>query len=571
MAVAGALADALMAMYSQLVDNVLGKQTVNKDGKPLRDVCYMHLPNGLPIEAKDFENAWTPDTAPSIASASGTTPAGGGAAGAGGVTPQGAQPTFSIDAARRTAELVDQRLKVTEDGSYQPYQGSELISSAYQAIIMKAQGIPAPPPPADIQKAINDAQNLLWVANTDGTPSGHRTPLYKQYEQLSQAWAEARKNYALANAAAQKDPALGAVWPETSSSLQTDVDNAWNDWRSADADKIENALDTLDSQGGSVGAFFVSQARENFKAWGLGLTGGVAVETQYAEVMPSTWYDPSDDDNGFAELTVSSSSWQGSSASSSSSQASNWYQGHSSSTGGGGGGMIFGITLGADMSHADWNYAQGSQGSGGTFNAWSASMSNVSIDFSWGLCNIYRPYLLSELFILDGWYLPQEPTNCISDGTIAGTIAGQKKDDAAPPGSQETHLLPMITTQFLVVRNVKITADNWGAAGDAMSSWCAQQQTSDQSSSNSASGGVGFLGLGGYVSKTSNDWSGGGSDSETSTRSWNYSGDAQHGTLSINGCQIVGWVGEILPASPRVDGTKQAAGDTHAATPAGQA
>jgi hypothetical protein len=555
MTTTGALADALQAMYSQLVDKVLGSQTVDKNGKQLRDVCYMHMPNGLPIEAKDFANAWTPDTSTSIAAAA---PAGGAPAAP-------SAPTFSIDAARKTAWLVDERLLVTDDGSYLPYQGSEQISSAYQVIIQKAQGDPAPAPPADIQAKIDAAQKLLWVPNADGTPSGRRTPDYAQYERLSQAWADARANFAQAKALAAKDPALGSVWPVTSGSLQQQVDNAWNDWRSAGADDIENALDTLGSIGGSIGAYFVSQSKEIFRAWDLGLTGAVPVGTLYSEVLPSTWYDPNDEQNGFAQLKVSASDWAGSSASSSSSQASSWYQGHTSSVSGGGGAMIFGVTLGADMSHSDSSISQGSQGSGGEFHSWSASMSNVSINFEWGLCNIYRPWLLSELFIIDGWYLPGEPKNCVSDGTVAGTITGQTTDQQHPD-DPETHMLPMVTTQFLVVRNVSITADGWGDAGTAMSSWCQQQESSDQSSSNSASGGVGFLCLGGYVSEQNADWSGQGSGSASSTCSWYFSGGAEHGTLSINGCQIVGWVGEILPASPREDGTNKTSSST--ATPA---
>jgi hypothetical protein len=574
----GALGDALLAMFSQLVDKVLGQQTVDKNGKPLRDVCYMHMPNGLPIEPRDFADPWTPDATSTIA---GTANAGqAGATTAGGPSPAGVagstnagQPTPgapaasqkaatpSQDAARRTAELVDERLLVTSDGSYMPYQGSELISSAYQLVISEAFGIPAPPPPAQIQQQIDAAQKLLWVEKPDGTITGRRTPEYQQYEQFSQAWANARTDYANAESAAAKDPALGNAWPVTSSSLQMAVDNAWNDWRGDDADEIENALDTLGSVGGSVGTYFVSQAKEVFKAWDLGLTGVVPVGTLYSEVLPSTWYDPTDEQNGFSGLTVSASQWQGSSASASASQASNWYKGHCDSTSGGGGGMIFGITLGVDLSKSNGTFSQGSQGSGGTFNGWSSSMSNVSIEFEWGLCNIYRPWLLSELFIIDGWYLPNEPMNCISDGTVGGAVAGQQQDQQHPD-APETHMLPMVTTQFLVVRNVTITADGWGAAGQAMSSWCADQQSSDQSSSSSAGGGVGFLCLGGTVSQSNADWSGQASDSANSGQSFYFSGGAEHGTLTINGCQIVGWVGEILPASPRVDGTKETASGT---------
>lgn len=110
----------------------------------------------------------------------------------------------------------------------------------------------------------------------------------------------------------------------------------------------------------------------------------------------------------------------------------------------------------------------------------------------------------------------------------------------------------MLPTQFLVVRNVKITADSWGDSGHQMETYIAQQQSGDQSSSSSVAGGVGFLGFGGEASHSSADWSGSDSQSATAAGSWFYESHGQTGTLSINGCQIVGWVGEIIPSSPRI-------------------
>src|SRR5262245_33293889 len=66
---AGELAGALMNMLGQLVDKVLGSQAQTKDGKPLRDVCYMHLPSGLPIDPREYANAWTPAGADTLADA----------------------------------------------------------------------------------------------------------------------------------------------------------------------------------------------------------------------------------------------------------------------------------------------------------------------------------------------------------------------------------------------------------------------------------------------------------------------------------------------------------------------
>jgi hypothetical protein len=207
---------------------------------------------------------------------------------------------------------------------------------------------------------------------------------------------------------------------------------------------------------------------------------------------------------------------------------------------------VFGITFGGSTSHTDTNQQSGADASGSQSSSFSSSMSNVKIKVSFGLCNIYRPWLLRELFVIDGWYLPGQKDKIVSDGTIAG----QKGDD-------DSHLLPMIPTQFLVLENVSIEADGWGSAGDQMSNYVRHSDQESQSSSSSVSGGVGFLCFGGTASHGNADWSGGQEATGSGAQSWNFSGNANHGTLTINGGQVVGYVGEILPASPKVDGTKK--------------
>lgn len=274
--------------------------------------------------------------------------------------------------------------------------------------------------------------------------------------------------------------------------------------------------------------------------------GGVAVGTPYTMVMPSSWYDPNDQENGFTKITASHSQFQSHSASSSSQQASSWYKGHSSSTGGSAGGMVFGITFGGSASHSNSDQHSGAHTSGGQSFSFGSTMSNCTIKLEFGLCTIYRPWLLKELFVIDGWYLPGEKDNVVSDGTIGG----QKSQD-------DKHLLPMIPTRFLVLRNISIEANGWGRAGSMMSQDRKDSSRDDQSSSSSVSGGVGFLCFGGTASHSNADWSGDDAQSSSAAGSWFFTGDENHGTLSINGCQIVGYIGEIMPASPRIDGTKK--------------
>ena len=552
----GALADALQDMLRQIVGKIIGGPSHDKDGRPLRDVCYMQMPLGLPIDPRQFSYPWDPAGGDSSADIQDDGKLGASAAQAatkdGKINTPDVKLQHSLASARNTAWLVDQMLKVTGDGTYRPLNASETISSAYEAIITKAQGIPAPPLPDNIQKQVDEAMHILHVYDDKGAIKGF-TKEYKTYQTLKQAYMDAQAAYANAFAAAMNDASLGQVWPVTSKSLQASVDNAYDDWRSSDAEKLENALELVKSIGGSIGNHFLAQARALLDTWSLGLSGSVAAKTPYTQIMPGTWYDPNDTENGFARLKASSSQFQSYSASSSSQMASSWYKGHSSSTGGSAGGMVFGITFGGSASHSNSDQHSGSDTSGSQSYQFSNSMSNVSIEFEYGLCNIYRPWLLSELFVIDGWYLPGEKDKVVSDGTVAGQT-----------NETDSHLLPMIPTQFLVVRNVKITADGWGDSGTQMSNYCTTAQSNDQSSSSNVSGGVGFMCFGGTVSHQNADWSGDDAESSSAAGSWSFKGNAQHGTLTINGCQIVGWVGEIIPASPKVDGTKQVGAATTA-------
>jgi hypothetical protein len=550
MQASGDLAGALQDLLRQIINKVLGGPTHGKGGEPLRDVVYMQLPLGQSIDPRDHSFPWDPAGGDSSSDVQDDGKLGAApvqAAVKDGAPVVDKKLQHAIASARNTAVRFDSMMRVTDDGSFRPFTSAGTISSSYEAIITKAQGIPAPPLPADIQKQIDDAMHVLYVYDAAGKQKG-KTKAFKDYQDLRQAYTDAETAFANAEAAAMTNAALGQVWPVTSKSLKSAVDNAYDDWRSAGAEVIENALETVKAIGGSIGNHFLAQARALYDAWNLGLSGAVAANSPYTQIMPGSWYDPNDRENGFTGITASNSSFQSFSASHSAKAASSWYQGHSSSTSGSAGGMVFGVTFGGSAGHTEANDHSGSNTSGGQASNFGSSMSNVSIKLEFGLCNIYRPWLLRELFVIDGWYLPGEKDKVVSDGTIGGQV-----------GNDDSHLLPMIPTQFLVVRNVVITADGWGEAGNQMSQYCTNATREDQSSSSRMSGAVGFLCVGGTVSRESADWSGDDAESESAAGSCFFHGDSNHGVLTINGCQIVGFIGEILPVSPKVDGTKQTA------------
>jgi len=252
---AGALADALQDLLRQLIDRIVGTPTQGRGGEPLRDVCYLVMPMGEPIDPRDVSFPWDPSGGSSSGEiqddgkfgaaeaqaaaqpAPATPPATPAPDGAGTpATPPPPQIDIKLQhafmAARKTAEKFDRMLRVTSDGSYRTSRiGGGKVSSAYEAVITKAQGIPAPPPP-EIQKQIDEAMRILYVFDENGKQKG-KTKEFKNYQMLKEAYADAEAEYANANSAAMTNAALGQSWPVTSKPLRARVDNAYDDWRSA--------------------------------------------------------------------------------------------------------------------------------------------------------------------------------------------------------------------------------------------------------------------------------------------------------------------------------------------------
>jgi hypothetical protein len=538
-------------MLDTLAGRVLGQQPVDSKGNPTGQVLYMQMSTGLPIDPTTYANPWTPAGGDTMASITGkyqapsasstTTPAASGASGgtASSAPQLNSQLQASIEAAFQTSLLVDELYEVTGNGVLQPYPTSRSLSFAYGSIISGMQPLPAPPPSAQVEQAVQAALQKLYTYDSNGNMVG-QTPGYQAYLANQMAWAQAKANYATDQAYAMADPILGSAWPQTSAVDQTAVDQAYETWMAQGAADIEQALATVSSVGIDTQAAMVTQARQLFDAWNLGIAG-LPSEVNYSMIIPTNWYDSTDDSMGFEKLTATSSAWLAQSANQSSSFANNWYNGQSSSVSGSGGAMFMGIVIGGGASHSEGSSAQGGAAGSSSVQTFDDETTNVTISFEWGLCRIERPWLVSDLFHMGGWYLVNAKQNSISDGTIAGQVSNQQQ------------LMPLIPTACLVVRNVSIQAENWGQAGTALAQANRQQQSSAQSSADSQSVSAGYLFVGGQVSHSESQDSGQGSSGAQSAGSFSFSGGSAGGTLTIQGSQILGWVGEIVPASPPMD------------------
>jgi len=276
----------------------------------------------------------------------------------------------------------------------------------------------------------------------------------------------------------------------------------------------------------------------------LGLAG-VPIAMPYSYIEPTRWYDLEDDDEGWQRLTITSDQYNSHSASQDETNFKNHWESHSSSDSGGGAvGFAF-VFVAADGGTGFSSSSASSSGSSSSSYQFHNDGKNLTIELEYGMCTIHRPWLLGDLFYMKNWYSVNNLKNSISDGSIDNQADSDKTQ------------MPMIPSQFLVIRNVKISATDWGQDGQTFQAMHSEYRSEGQSESDyvSAGGGIslGFITIGGHGSHSSSD------ASDDSSGSTSHSGSADYGwrfinnTLEVRGAQIIAWLSEIVPACAPLD------------------
>ncbi|MGW0137364.1 hypothetical protein [Streptomyces calvus] len=550
----GGVTQALVAALDQ-IHSAITARMVGPDGKPSGTAVYMHLPVGYPIDPTMYSFPWTPaggSTSAAVTSdgrfapatpaaepaAAATTPAAALAA----VPPKpDPQLQHSLQAAAFTSNLVDEMLMVTKNGIAVAWPNRK-VSFAYKTALVGMQAEEVPPPSPEIQARIDAAKKTLFTFDADGNMTGYSRK-YEIYNKNRKAYEDAVSDFANAFAAATTDPVQGQSWPVTSAKYKGAVDRARADLFAMGGQEVEDAIATTQSIGSSAAASFIAQARTLFDSYQLGLAGAVAVNVPYSYIDPSSWWDRKNKDFGTVEVHVESSRLTSGTAGGSTSFGRSFYDNSSSSTSGSVGYGIGFFGASANASHAKSSAVSGMHTDSASWSSFRDETSNATVDFEWFMATIRRPWMLGDLFHMDGWHIVGKPKGCISDGTVDGQL---------PPAGTDK-LLPMVPKGFVVIRNVKISADNWGAAGDSFQKAVADASSNTSSSSTSFGGSVGYMGLGGSVQHSESESHGVFESSSSSGHGWNFHREGQRGTLEIHGSQIVGWVGEITPLAPKVD------------------
>lgn len=457
----------LQALVQGMYDGIFNSVTqAAPGGRPLMQsastVLSLMKP-GLAIRSADFRNPWTP----------------GNTAG-------------SKDAAIHTARLVDVAPKLsslyTESGS--------TITQVYKQIL-DGVTIPAQPPNPAIEKQIADANAVLWreVAVTDsetGEVSQRtvETQLYRDYLDNQAAYNNASVAYNGAYMAAQATATGRNTWPMIAPALQLPVRQAYDRWRAAGADRVEQALAILNTSTQNALSKAWNQAKVLFEGYGALLDesgSGLSEKIQRCTLLPGDWHSSSST-AGWTTVDTASGSFTR--------NATSEYTSY-----GGSAGFSLGIfSIGGSAGHSSQHQHLSSQ------------TSNLRFSYKYTLVTIRRPWMTFNLLGTKGWNLG----NFAAKGAISkGTKAGQAAS-----------IMPLLPTSFVVVKDVRISA-NW-----AKSDWdLIRSQT----------GGGGGFGIGPF--RISGHYA-------HSSSSDTFSSSYANGNIVVPGVQIIGWINQVVPYCP---------------------
>jgi hypothetical protein len=540
----------VLSVLDELIEKAVVRP-VRTNGKPLAlGPVYSQLVLGMPCDPRDYMAPWSPAGGGTIEDVRKNKPeiaVPAGEPGAQPATAPGIDPELQrgINAAWKTSRLVDAMLMVTNDNSYAEYPVGRTVSGAYDNIIAAMQPKPGPAVPPNVQAQIDSAKKVLYqIDPADGSIVG-QTKLYEKYLANAAAYAQAKADFTIAQNKALSDPATARSWPLLSAPFKQKVDIAFDALKAGGAEKVEGALDVLGSVGVSLPAHMVHRAKDTFEQWTLSGLSGVADKTPYAYISPTSWADPAEGASGWQHLTVSHSEYKNHSEFHSSKFVSTHYTRDTSSSSGGGGAAFFGFGGYGSGGTSSLKVRDTFQSQSGDSYRFHNDSKNLTIELQYALCTINRPWLMGDIFYLRDWYMNGTKKNAISDGTVSGMVG-----DFA-------HLMPMIPTHFLAIRNVKITASkqDWGGDGETLSKMYQDSQTQGSNWSAGGSGGFscGLLTIGGHGSHskahTDSTFNSRSSTDTSNNFGWSFDGE----TLEIMGTQIVAWLSAIVPATPPLD------------------
>lgn len=538
---------AVLTIFDTIIDNIKGSRPLKSDDTPLETYVYSQLVEGIMVDPDDFDDAWSPMggipmdevVAEGQAALQQANAGDDPAAAFDQIMDQMSRAQKAFSAAFKTSMLVDQMIQVSSDEIYRAYPaGGRKVSTAYEGVIKGMQALAAPEPTPEVKARVEEARKVLYDLDDEGNILG-KSRLHETYVNNAYRYADAKAEYAEAQQEHLMDPMRAAIWPVVSARYKREVEQAWDDLTTEGGDRIEQALDVIQSVGISIDDHMIAKAREVFDQWNVGLGGAVSATVPFSYVLPANWADPNARDIGWKKLKIKSSDYNRNSGKHSHFFGQGSSQSQSSQTSGGGGFSIFGFGVkgGGGKSSSSSSSQSSNNSSSGSF--FKNDAKNLEIELEYGACTIVRPWLIGDLFHLRNWYLVNNQKHSISDGSLSEM--------------QNDHLMPMIPEQFLCVRNIKIKSSEWGSDGQTLEQHFGRRQSSSSSSTSQGGGSAGFsfgpFSIGGGASHSKSNQNSQSSSSSGSSSSNRFSTTFDGRTLEIKGTQIVAWLSTVVPAS----------------------
>lgn len=450
----------------------------------------------------------------------------------------------AYEAAFKTFTMFDKLLLVTNDGTTQFYSGGGRHLSFQYDMILGAMEAKAPPPrSAEDQARINAAMAVLYDANGDDTPA------YARYQRNQLAYATARAEKSAAEITILNDPERAPSASVLLGPQSAKLNQAFNKWRTQGAGEVEEALAALAAIGVPLEQGAIQRAKEIHQSWLVdlpGLAGLEGAKMPYTFMFPSEWAQIDVQDIGWVTLNHSTSTYKSHFERHGYQLNTGEWAGSSSSSSGDAGLSVFGFGFGGSYSEWDSQSHANFSNTASDGTQFHDDATDLSIELQYGLCEIARPWMVTDLFQLKNWYLRGERKGCISTGRI---------DDQVQDADRK---LPMIPTAALVIRNVRIKTSKWGTTRDTLESYWNTHGRSDSSGGSSIGGNVsvpiwGPLSVTGGYSHSDSHYQGDFRDEGGSNVRNDFGAYFEGDTLVINGAQIVAYLGEIIPMCPPLD------------------
>lgn len=523
-------------VLSEIITDIKASRPTTSTGQSTTGFIFCMQVPGFMVSPKDFSRPWSP-----VGGSPEGPPPPPGATAPG--PPANVPIQRAQQAAFNTFTMFDDLLMVRDDGRTETYSGGgRKLSFQYKLILDAMEALPVPERPAD-QQARVDAANVVLYGSPDN--NFDNTPLYKRYLDNQDAWADRKSDFITEQARLLKDPDLADQAPMLLEPFRIKMEQARERFLTQGAAKVEAALATVMSLGVPLGQGAIELARQRFDDWQATLLGGVGT-MPYTFVLPSEWAQIESEGVGWSKVERASGEAHLHFEQHGTNVVTGDWSGDASNSSGSAGISVFGFGFGGTYAESKSHSTSAFSNTASDGTVLTNDAKDLSIELEYGLCKIARPWLVTDIFQMPGWFIRGAKKGAISTGKLADQV-----------GDTE-HRLPMIPTHFLVIRNVTIRASSWGSTQNTLTSYWSKHGRSDSSFGSSISGDVsipiwGPLSLNGGFSHADSGYKGDFKDQAGNDSRNDFGTNFENDALIINGAQVVGLLGEIVPLCPAED------------------